>query len=353
MKNMVGKITGLFGCCALVMLILDAKTAAAGASAGVELCLAAVIPALFPFFVVSSLITSQSGGFSLLRPLVRLTGSSPGCEPILLVGLLGGYPAGAQAVSQSVARGQLSREDGKRLLAFCSNAGPAFLFGMGQKLFDRPNVLWCLWGVQILSALSVAAVLPRGRGGRVSVEQPTPLSLPQAVSGSVRAMGMVCGWVVLFRVVLAFLEEWFLWAVPVLPRILLGGALELTNGFLLLSQLPDPAMRFVVCAMVTAFGGLCVAMQTASVLLPGKLPLMPYLLGKSLQALFAGAWSLVFLPVLFHVQVPGVLRLGACGLAAAALFGMICKKEVDFLRKALYNRCKRLWKKGGQNHAFS
>jgi hypothetical protein len=40
------------------MLILDGSTALAGAREGVQMCLYTVIPALFPFFVLSDLLSS-------------------------------------------------------------------------------------------------------------------------------------------------------------------------------------------------------------------------------------------------------------------------------------------------------
>ena len=50
------RLTGIFSALGFLMLILDSKTAISGAADGVELCLRTVIPALFPFFVVSSVL---------------------------------------------------------------------------------------------------------------------------------------------------------------------------------------------------------------------------------------------------------------------------------------------------------
>ena len=41
--------TGLTGAAGMLVLILDAKTALAGAKEGIQLCLYTVIPSLFPF----------------------------------------------------------------------------------------------------------------------------------------------------------------------------------------------------------------------------------------------------------------------------------------------------------------
>ena len=42
----------------MMMLILDSKTALQGAANGIELCFRTLIPSLYPFFVLSILLTS-------------------------------------------------------------------------------------------------------------------------------------------------------------------------------------------------------------------------------------------------------------------------------------------------------
>ena len=42
----------------ILLLILDGRTALLGAQAGIALCLKTIVPALFPFFVLSILLTN-------------------------------------------------------------------------------------------------------------------------------------------------------------------------------------------------------------------------------------------------------------------------------------------------------
>ena len=51
----------------MLALILDGRTAIDGARQGIELCLRTVIPSLFPFFVLSILLTSSLLGMANLR----------------------------------------------------------------------------------------------------------------------------------------------------------------------------------------------------------------------------------------------------------------------------------------------
>ena len=47
-----------------------------------------------------------------------------------LLGLCGGYPAGAEAVAGLVRDGTLRPEEGARLLPVCNNTGPGFIVGV-------------------------------------------------------------------------------------------------------------------------------------------------------------------------------------------------------------------------------
>ena len=115
-------------------LLAASETAAQAVREGLALCGGSVIPALFPFLVVSRLFVATGSAAALgqlLAPLTRrmLGVSGPGGTAMLL-GLLGGYPVGAQTAGELVRTGAVSRQEGQRLLLFCNNCGPAFALGV-------------------------------------------------------------------------------------------------------------------------------------------------------------------------------------------------------------------------------
>jgi hypothetical protein len=128
-------------------------------------------------------------------------------------------------------------------------------------------------------------VLPEKSNNTVANLQGKPVSLPHAVHRSVRIIGNVCGWIIVFRVILAFANRWFLWFLPATGQVILTGLLELANGCCELSRIPQEGLRFLVAAGILSFGGLCVTMQTAAV--TDGLSLRWYFPGKILQTLFS------------------------------------------------------------------
>ena len=271
----------------MLVLILDGKTALEGARQGIALCLKTVIPSLFPFFVLSILLTSSLMGRSLpvLRPIGRLFGLPTGAESLLIPAFLGGYPVGAQSAAAAFRSGQISKQEADRLLCFCSNAGPAFLFGMAGAMFPRGWMAWALWGIHIGGALFASFLIPGKNTGSVTPEKGQTLSPSSALNTALRVMASVCGWVVLFRVILAFLGRWILWLLPAAAQVAVMGLLELSNGCCALPAVRDIPVRFCICSGMLSFGGLCVTMQTRSV--TEGLSMKLYLLGKLLQTLFS------------------------------------------------------------------
>ena len=278
-----------------VMLLAQAQTAADAVREGIELCLRAVIPSLFPFFAVSSLLVSlgaaEAAGRVLARPFRRLFRcGGAGCAALLL-GLVGGYPVGARTAAALVRQGTLTREEGGRLLTFCNNAGPAFAVGVaGVTVFASARVGAYLYLIHVTAALVTGLLLCRRGSPSPSAAVPAPAvtglaqRLLSAVTDAAAAMGRVCAFVV-FALVLLRLAETATgaWSAPA------AGFVELTNGILRLT--PD-RRGFVTAAALLGWGGLSVYGQTAAVTAGSGIPLGRYLPAKAVQAaLSAGlAW---------------------------------------------------------------
>ena len=89
-------------------LLAASDVAAQAVREGLALCGGSVIPALFPFLVVSRLFVATGSAAALGRLLAPLTRrilgvSGPGGTAVLL-GLLGGYPVGAQTAGELAGR---------------------------------------------------------------------------------------------------------------------------------------------------------------------------------------------------------------------------------------------------------
>ena len=151
---------------------------------------------------------------------------------------------------------------------------------------------WILWFIHVASAIITSRLTPSPHSYAGSVS-PRTVSLPMALHTAITAMASVCGWVVFFRVVIAFLDRWVLWLLPKYLQVIIMGFMELTNGCLSLQNISDVGIRFVVCSGMLSFGGLCVIMQVVSV--SQGLSLKWFFAGKLIQtaASIVLSWAFV------------------------------------------------------------
>lgn len=278
---------GIVSSIVMFMVILDAGTAVNAAEEAIQLCLNTIIPALLPFIVLSTLVSRNLTGYSFrfLRLIANATGVPEGAESLLLLSFAGGYPIGARSVYQSWQNGTLDKRTAQRLLCFCNNAGPAFIFGMGSFLFKNSAAPWLLWGIHIISAVIIGILTPGKVIASASVHTSDYYGPSAAVSESVGVTAQICIWIVIFRVIIGFCNRWFLWLLPTHMQILITGLLELSNGCHALTNVPSEALRFVLFSIILSFGGICVLMQTVTAV--GALGISTYIKGKVAQCMMS------------------------------------------------------------------
>jgi len=322
------KTNALIPALAMLALILDSHTAAGGAAEGVELVLRTALPALFPFFVLSAMILP---GCTKLRfsMLARLLGVPVGWESVFLLGCVGGYPVGAQCVSQGYGSGKLSGKDAERMLGFCTNCGPSFLFGILSGFFSGPLLSLAVYLIGILSAFLTALIWPGEADSSASSPDLAPVTLSDAVQQGLRSMAAVSAWIILGRILLTFLEKYLLGYMPSVLRLVCIGMLELTNGCLMLGSFPE-VLRFPAACAMTTFGGLCVWMQVRSICSRAGLSGTTYLPQKLTQTGIALLLSLIL------AADPGRLWI----LFLCTGIGVLSKKTVEISEVMIYNRGK-------------
>lgn len=303
-------LPGMVAATGMLILILDSKTALNSAAEGIDLCIRAVIPSLFPFFLLSGILVGSFMGSNLplLRPLANLLGMPQGSETFLISGFLGGYPVGASAIRDAWAAGSIRQEDAQRLLGFCNNAGPAFLFGMAAQQFSNPGICWILWVIHIVSAMISGIMLKTQPVGTAKIPEASAMSPAVVMKNALSVTAQVCGWVIAFRIINGFLNRWFLWFLPEGMQTAVAGFLELTNGCIGLSTIAQEEHRLILCSALLAFGGVCVWMQTASV--TRGLSLRYFVLGKLMQTGFSLLFSFAWIsknPILWILPLPLLL----------------------------------------------
>ena len=285
-------------------LVGFAPDCADAAREAVSLCLTGVIPSLFPFFAVSSMMQECGLTAALGRlgtPLMRLY-HLPGCCAVpLMLGFTAGYPVGARTCAQLYRDGYLTEHQAVCAAALCNNTGPAFLIGMcGTGIFGSLRAGLLLYIVHIVCALLVG-LLVRPSEPSKSTAAPAPSSgapladcVVHATQSALQGILQVCAFVLLFSVVLCILRTLnilrllSLLLTPFFAPLGLGsdaiaalltGSIELTQGIAALSPaIGDPCALLPAAAFLCGFGGISVLFQTKTVL--DGLPVLRCVLAK-------------------------------------------------------------------------
>lgn len=348
---------------------------AEGAREGLRLCGNVIIPSLFPFFVLSSLVVELGLSARLGRmlegvmaPLFHVNGR---CAAALVLGLIGGYPVGARTALELYRRGQCSKEEAERLLAFCNNAGPSFILGVvGAGIFGsgRVGALLCL--THAVSALLVGLLfrfsgkdMPR----RFSPRPAPPVirtvrfsdAFLRAVRDSLASTLNICAFVTFFAVVLRLLTAFGVISAlssllglfgveEVWARRLAAGFLELSSG---VSSLSGGGMEAVpMAAFMLGWAGFSVHCQVLSLLGDSALSPKRYFLGKLCHSVFAAALTRGIIRLLPLDEAawagPGEIQPGISPLFS---FSLLCAlwAVALLLAAVLWSAKKRCGKKAG------
>ena len=382
-------LLGLALLCATLALMLYPQPSMEAAKSGLALCYNVIIPSLFPFFVLSSLVVELGlAGYlgrlleGLMRPLFHVSGA---CASAFALGFIGGYPVGAKTAISLYENGMCTKTEAERLLAFCNNSGPAFILGaVGAGVFGSGKAGIALYLCHMAASLLVGLLFrfyrpgdgpssPRRMGERFQAVS-FSAAFPRAVTGAMASSLNICAFILCFSVVVRLLTlsglldgaAGLLSALPPPLRLsqewsrrLLVGALELSSGVYSLTG-GSLTGRLSMAAFMLGWAGVSVHLQVLAFLGDSGLSMRTYLTGKllhgGLSALLMGALAPRLAPALSvstclaqqTEAIAGQEALRALALSAAAAWVLwLCflalaafpgKKAVEKPKRLRYNR---------------
>jgi sporulation integral membrane protein YlbJ len=274
------------------------------------------------------------------------------------MGLASGYPMDAVITSKFRQNKLCTAVEAERLLSFTNTADPLFMFGaVAVGMFGMPEIGATLAIAHYLSSLLVGVIYRyHGRGrdqfksdsgiegsgqGNIAIRAFRALYhaklqdarsfgqlLGDSVKNSMQTILLIGGFIILFSVFLKILQAMGITAllsvcaVYVLKLIgfdlalapaLVSGLFEIDLGALAAAQADAPlAQKLAVASAIIAWSGLSVHGQVASIVIESGIRMGPYLFGRLLHAVLAGAFTILFLgpgqPVVKQVAVPVFLN---------------------------------------------
>ena len=280
-----------------VILILPEKCLQLSLN-GLTLWFSKMIPALFPFMVLSGIMIRMKlvdPCVKFLMPVLgRLFNVGSGCVYGMVVGFLCGFPMGAHTAAQLYENKMISKREASFLLAFCNNIGPVYFLSFALPM-ALPASGMDFWGIYFFGMYGLPFfyglflryvffrdITPCSYAGKGTDSPGLSLlgALDQSLEGALFNIARLGGYMVVFN--LLFIFPILLAGILPLPgpagQIFIGGAgclLEITGGIGLLGKI---APYLVLC--VLPFGGLSCIAQTAGMIRNTDLSIMEYVMHK-------------------------------------------------------------------------
>lgn len=258
---------------AAIFILLFSESVKSGVKYGLSLCADSLVPSLF-LFCTAALFAVKCGAVELLgkilspisAPLFGLNGFETG---VWLISSVAGYPVGARLLSELYEEGRITLARARKMLTFCSGAGPAFVISaVGETVLrsraDGKRLLLILLIANCLSA-AIARFIPdrffgdehktiqKTSHGNVSCSGVAEMFVT-SVSDAGKTMLGICFFTVFFSGVTFGIS-----ALPFKSAIRFTELLEITNGIQKLTR-----TDIVKAAFLLGFGGISVIFQIAT-----------------------------------------------------------------------------------------
>ena len=335
-------------------LVIFSRSNLTAATNGLTIWATCVVPSLFPFFVLTNLLSQTKvvtflGRFldKFMKPVFNVPGIA--AFPFIM-GLVSGYPVGAKIVADFRKEELVTKDEAERMLSFTNNSGPLFILSsVGISLFGDTKIGLLLLVTHVLSCITVGVILGKfsrknktsikgnvkskinmkNRNDRNEVLNKATNSknisfknlgevLGNSINSSISTILLIGGFVVIFSVIISILNQIHLLDLlskfinPILGFIgvdlrfakpVLYGIIELTNGVNMVSSITikEISQNIILCAFLLGFGGFSVLLQVFSIVSKTDLSMKKYFIGKFMQGIFAAIYTflaLKFIPIL-------------------------------------------------------
>ncbi len=317
-KSPSGIVSGLFILVAFLLILCSSDVAIEYMKKGLILCATAVVPALFPFMVISELIVSSGIGVRasrlFARPMRRLFGVGEAGAAAYILGLVCGFPIGAKTAVSMYDRGCISKEELERLMTFCNNPGSAFVISaVGVALLGNKRIGIALYLSVILSSILIGLVgkyflgYKRENAPRQSLIIHSDFSIKSitdAVQSSAISMLTVCAYVTFFSALVGCIGA--LLSRLEMPQEITAcifGFFELSSGVGEAAELGGRVRSILLCALFVGWSGLSVAFQIMSVAAGRDISFKPFFIAKAAQGILCALFTSLFIKFILRDSV--------------------------------------------------
>lgn len=258
----------------ILILIFCPSISLNGAARGLEIWWRSIVPSLFPFMAVSTMLVSSGvsdkllGRFSGIMSKIGLPKSS---FQAFIVGIISGFPVGAGMINELYNRNAIDRDDVCYAASISSFCSPAFMLtAIGAKLLNNMQMGLCIMIVHYVSFIFVVAIWGKKKAYKynqvedkcVNDTKPFGKILATAVEKAAKSVINVGGYIVLFSILIEVINKTGIVGENSIAACMVSSFLEISNGCSCVSAsaLIVP-LKMALISFAVSWGGLCVMCQ--------------------------------------------------------------------------------------------
>lgn len=279
---------------------------------GLNLFISAVLPGLFPFMLLTKLLTEFNVIFKLSKKCDKLTYFLFGTKGVslfaFLMSILSGYPIGAKIISDLYNKKLISENDAKKMSIFCTTSGPIFIIGaVGTTMFSSYKIGLIIYISHIVSSIILGIVY------NLLTRKTTQSTIPQlqvqetssyhhhsgdiiskCLSDTINSVFLVGAYITIFYLISEILDSFNIISSLTnslyfitknfnisLQNIkgLIYGLIEVTRGCKVLSSGYN-TFSIALCCGVISFSGFSIIMQSMAFLKQAKIKMHSFIFSK-------------------------------------------------------------------------
>lgn len=264
----------------------------------IQRCINVIIPSLFIYMVLASVIIGTGIYRFLFLPLVpvskyvfRLPSS---LFFVFVMGNICGYPIGASLIEEMYQKGEIDKKTANTMLAISYGGGPSFLIGMvGIALYNSETAGLIVF-ISCISANAVLAVILNRITKPSVIDTKSFLTKPDIISiisSSAKNIFKICAVIVSFSIVCTLLND-ILGNTNKDTAYLIKSFFEITN----VTNISAPSVKMLpIIAMISSLGGICILLQLKAIT---KLSLKPIILSRIIACPLSAVFCILYTELL-------------------------------------------------------
>lgn len=246
-----------------------------------------IFPSLFPTMVIGNLLVKEN--VQLIIPMFikkvfkKLYGYNDTMTGIFIISMFTGTPSNAMYINEYLEKGLLNKNQAETLLCTTHFINPLFVVGgVGIGVFKSVKIgfllLMMLWLNNFIKAFICKSKWEKDKNNKSESNTINFISdLSYVIKKSINSLLMIFGIVIMFNILTTLIKNIFY--LNNISSAIINGILEMTGGTTALSTLKvDKIIKVIISYIFLNFGGLCIHMQTMSMMENKKVRYFKYLI---------------------------------------------------------------------------